>query len=104
MINDQPIILLCEQIRRVKQSSQGRSHDYSDYYRILLAFGLVYNQGPGFMPGLFSWRIEMEIILLNKVQILEGQLKRTQDAWLRRIWTDKINDLMLKVSSLKKTN
>ena len=41
MIKDQPIILLCEQIRRVKQSSQGRSHDYSDYYRILLAFGLV---------------------------------------------------------------
>jgi len=53
-------------------------------------------------------RIMMEQILLDKVQILEDQLKRTQiaggneDAWLERIWTDKINDLMRKVSSLKR--
>ena len=106
MIKDQPMKIENKECRTtINNRSQGRSYDnHSDYYRILLAFGLVYNQGPGFMPGLFSWRIEMEIILLNKVQILEGQLKRTQDAWLRRIWTDKINDLMLKVSSLKKTN
>ena len=50
----------------------------------------------------------MEIILLDKVAILEMQLKRTQiagggeDAWLERIWIDKINDLMRKVASLKK--
>jgi len=103
MIKDQPKVYISEQKVRNK-CSQGRSHDYSDYYRIPLAFGLVYNQGPGFMPGLFSWRIEMEIILLNKVQILEGQLKRTQDTWLKRIWIDKINELMLKVSRLNKTN
>jgi len=47
-------------------------------------------------------RIIMEQILLDKVLILEGQLERTEDAWLERIWTDKINDLMRKVSSLKK--
>ncbi len=56
----------------------------------------------------FDWRIKMEIILLDKVAILEMQLKRTQiagggeDAWLERIWIDKINDLMRKVASLKK--
>ena len=50
----------------------------------------------------------MEQILLDKVQILEDQLKRTQiagggeDAWLERIWTDKINDLMRKVARIKK--
>ena len=47
-------------------------------------------------------RIIMEQILLDKVLILEGQLERTQDAWLKRIWTDHINDLMRKVSRLKK--
>ena len=47
-------------------------------------------------------RIMMEQMLLDKVQILEDQLDRTEDAWLERIWTDKINDLMRKVSSLKK--
>ena len=53
-------------------------------------------------------RIVMEQMLLEKVQILEDQLKRTQiaggneDAWLERIWTDKINDLMRKVTRLKK--
>ena len=47
-------------------------------------------------------RIIMEQMLLDKVQILEGQLVRTEDAWLKRIWIDKINDLMRKVSRLKK--
>ena len=53
-------------------------------------------------------RIIMEQILLDKVQILEDQLKRTQiaggneDTWLERIWTDKINDLMRKVARLEK--
>jgi len=44
----------------------------------------------------------MEQMLLNKVQILEDQLGRTEDAWLKRIWEDKINDLMRKVTRLKK--
>tara|TARA_Y100001973_G_scaffold58177_1_gene85735 strand:- start:102 stop:296 length:195 start_codon:yes stop_codon:yes gene_type:complete len=47
-------------------------------------------------------RIMMEQMLLDKVQILEDQLVRTEDAWLKRIWIDKINDLMRKVSRLKK--
>ena len=47
-------------------------------------------------------RIIMEQMLLDKVQILEGQLVRTEDAWLKRIWIDKINDLLRKVSRLKK--
>ena len=47
-------------------------------------------------------RIMMEQMLLDKVQILEDQLDRTEDAWLKRIWIDKINDLMRKVSRLKK--
>jgi|TARA_A100001037_G_scaffold35334_1_gene27525 hypothetical protein len=47
-------------------------------------------------------RIIMEQILLDKVQILEDQLGRTEDAWLKRIWEDHINDLMRKVSRLKK--
>tara|TARA_Y100000004_G_scaffold142159_1_gene161664 strand:- start:50 stop:298 length:249 start_codon:yes stop_codon:yes gene_type:complete len=47
-------------------------------------------------------RIIMEQILLDKVLILEGQLERTQDAWLKRIWTDHINDLMRKVARIKK--
>jgi hypothetical protein len=46
----------------------------------------------------------METILLNKIQLLELQLVKTDlaDAWLRRIWQDKINDLMLKVTRLTK--
>jgi hypothetical protein len=46
----------------------------------------------------------METILLNKIKILELQLVKTDlaDAWLRRIWQDKINELMLKVSRLTK--
>ena len=47
-------------------------------------------------------RIMMEQMLLDKVQILEDQLEKTEDAWLKRIWIDKINDLMRKVSRLKK--
>ncbi len=49
-------------------------------------------------------RIQMENILLNKIQLLELQLVKTDlaDAWLRRIWQDKINDLMLKVTRLTK--
>ena len=47
-------------------------------------------------------RIMMEQMLLDKVQILEDQLGRTEDAWLKRIWIDKINDLMRKVSRIKK--
>lgn len=44
----------------------------------------------------------METILLNKIKILESQLFKTQDPWLKRIWQDKINDLMLKVTRLTK--
>tara|TARA_R100001163_G_scaffold51300_1_gene38709 strand:+ start:437 stop:577 length:141 start_codon:yes stop_codon:yes gene_type:complete len=46
----------------------------------------------------------MENRLLNMIQLLELQLVKTDlaDAWLRRIWQDKINELMLKVSSLKR--
>ena len=47
-------------------------------------------------------RIMMEQMLLDKVQILEDQLDRTEDAWLKRIWIDKINDLMRKVSRVRK--
>ena len=47
-------------------------------------------------------RIMMEQMLLDKVQILEDQLGRTEDAWLKRIWIDKINDLMRKVSRIRK--
>ena len=47
-------------------------------------------------------RIIMEQMLLEKVQILEDQLERTEDAWLTRIWTDHINDLMRKVARIKK--
>ena len=44
----------------------------------------------------------MEQMLLDKVQILEDELDRTEDAWLNRIWIDKINDLMRKVSRVRK--
>ena len=103
MIKDQPSKIENKLYETIEtKRSQGRSHDYSDYIRTLLAFGLVGSQRPGFMPGLFNWRILMEIILLDKVQILEDQLKRTEDAWLKRIWTDHINDLMRKVARLTK--
>jgi len=46
--------------------------------------------------------VMMEDILLNKIKILESQLLKTQDSWLIRIWEDKIYQLMLKVSSLKR--
>ena len=49
MIKDRPLENICEQIVSKNQSSQGRSYyDYSDYYRILLAFGLVYNKSQAF--------------------------------------------------------
>jgi len=48
MINDRLTKSICEQIVSKNQSSQGRSHDHSDYYRILLAFGLVYNKSQAF--------------------------------------------------------
>tara|TARA_R100001015_G_C4560297_1_gene120276 strand:+ start:564 stop:791 length:228 start_codon:yes stop_codon:yes gene_type:complete len=48
--------------------------------------------------------LKMEQILLHKIRILEKQLSITQDTWLKRIWIDKINELMLKVSRLNKTN
>jgi len=46
----------------------------------------------------------MEELLLHKIRILEGQLSITEDTWLKRIWQDHINALMLKVSRLNKTN
>tara|TARA_R110000782_G_scaffold269711_1_gene368350 strand:- start:674 stop:823 length:150 start_codon:yes stop_codon:yes gene_type:complete len=44
----------------------------------------------------------MEDKLLKIIQLLELQIVKTDlaDAWLRRIWQDKINELMLKVSRL----
>jgi len=42
MIKDQPKVYISEQKVRNKRS-RGRSHDYSDYYRIPLALGLVFN-------------------------------------------------------------
>jgi len=46
--------------------------------------------------------VQMEDRLLNMIQVLELQLVKTDlaDAWLRRIWQDKINELMLKVTRL----
>ena len=46
----------------------------------------------------------MESNLYRMIQLLELQLVKTAlaDAWLRRMWQDKINELMLKVSSLKR--
>jgi hypothetical protein len=48
--------------------------------------------------------MNMESNLYRMIQLLELQLVKTDlaDAWLRRIWQDKINELMLKVSSLKR--
>jgi len=48
--------------------------------------------------------IKMEQLLLHKIRVLEKQLSITEDTWLKRIWTDHINALMLKVSRLNKTN
>jgi hypothetical protein len=59
------------------------------------------------MNQAFAWfcnlrRVQMENRLLNMIQVLELQLVKTDlaDAWLRRIWQDKINELMLKVTRL----
>ena len=105
MIKDQPKVYICEQTRKINKRSQGRSYDnHSDYFRTILAFGL-----DGTWSQAFAWlrnlrRIQMESILLDKIQLLELQLVKTDlaDAWLRRIWQDKINDLMLKVTRLTK--
>jgi hypothetical protein len=48
--------------------------------------------------------LKMEQLLLHKIRVLEKQLSITEDTWLKRIWQDHINDLMLKVSRLNKTN
>jgi hypothetical protein len=105
MIKDQPKVYICEQTRNINKRSQGRSYDnHSDYFRTILAFGL-----DGTWSQAFAWlrnlrRIQMENILLDKIQLLELQLVKTDlaDAWLRRIWQDKINELMLKVTRLTK--
>ena len=54
------------------------------------------------MPPIKSRRIKMESNLYRMIQLLELQLVKTDlaDAWLRRIWQDKINELMLKVTRL----
>jgi len=46
--------------------------------------------------------MNMESNLYRMIQLLELQLVKTDlaDAWLRRIWQDKIDDLMLKVTRL----
>ena len=43
-------------------------------------------------------------LLLHKIRVLEKQLSITEDIWLKRIWQDHIDNLMLKVSRLNKTN
>ena len=48
--------------------------------------------------------IKMEELLLHKIRVLEKQLSITEDTWLKRIWQDKIDELMLKVTRLNKTN
>ena len=49
MIKDQPSKIENKLYETTEtKCSQGRSHDYSDYYRILLAFGLVYNKSQAF--------------------------------------------------------
>ena len=44
----------------------------------------------------------MEDKLLKIIDLLELQIVKTDlaDAWLRRIWQDKIDELMLKVTRL----
>jgi hypothetical protein len=103
MIKDQPKVYICGQTRNINKRSQGRSHDnHSDYYRIPLALGLVFNRGQAFAWLRNLRRVQMENRLLNMIQVLELQLVKTDlaDAWLRRIWQDKINELMLKVTRL----
>ena len=102
MIKDQPKVYICGQTRNINKRSQGRSHDYSDCYRIPLALGLVFNRGQAFAWLRNLRRVQMENRLLNMIQVLELQLVKTDlaDAWLRRIWQDKINELMLKVTRL----
>jgi len=102
MIKDQPKVYICEQTRNINKRSQGRSHDYSDYYRTILALGLVFNRGQAFAWLRNLRRVQMENRLLNIIQVLELQIVKTDlaDAWLRRIWQDKINELMLKVTRL----
>jgi len=103
MIKDQPKVYISEQTRKINKRSQGRSHDYhSDYFRTILAFGLVCNRSQAFAWLRNLRRVQMENRLLNMIQLLELQLVKTDlaDAWLRRIWQDKINELMLKVTRL----
>ena len=103
MIKDQPKVYICEQTRNINKRSQGRSYDnHSDYYRIPLALGLVFNMNQAFAWFCNLRRVQMENRLLNMIQVLELQLVKTDlaDAWLRRIWQDKINELMLKVTRL----
>ena len=102
MIKDQPKVYICGQTRNINKRSQGRSHDYSDYYRTILAFGLVFNRSQAFAWLRNLRRVQMENRLLNMIQLLEMQVVKTDlaDAWLRRIWQDKINELMLKVTRL----
>jgi hypothetical protein len=105
MIKDQPKVYICEQTRNINKRSQGRSYDnHSDYYRIPLALGLVFNMNQAFAWFCNLRRVQMENRLLNMIQVLELQLVKTNlaDAWLRRIWQDKINELMLKVTRLPK--
>jgi hypothetical protein len=48
--------------------------------------------------------MNMESNLYRMIKLLELQLVKTDlaDAWLRRIWQDKIDELMLKVTRLPK--
>ena len=103
MIKDQPKVYISEQTRKINKRSQGRSHDnHSDYFRTILAFGLVFNRSQAFAWLRNLRRVQMENKLLNIIQVLELQIVKTDlaDAWLRRIWQDKINELMLKVTRL----
>ena len=102
MIKDQPSKNENIKYENINNRSQGRSHDYSDYYRTILAFGLVFNRSQAFAWLRNLRRVQMENRLLNMIQLLELQLVKTDlaDAWLKRIWQDKINELMLKVTRL----
>ena len=66
MIKDQPKVYISEQKVRNKRS-QGRSHDYSDYYRAILALGLVFNRGQAFAWLRNLRRVQMENRLLNMI-------------------------------------
>jgi len=54
--------------------------------------------------GCSALDLKMEELLLHKIRVLEKQLSITEDTWLKRIWQDKIDELMLKVTRLNKTN